>query len=127
MCLAAIEDAADLDAAAGERQQRVVDPGGAVEGEDRKPDLPALQFGLQPVCAHRQQLFHQLQLGRVVGCEGDLDRDAVDVDRLGHISQLFAAELPQREPRKLVRVLPEDEGIVEDEDVVGGCRGCRGG
>jgi hypothetical protein len=61
--LAAVEDAADLDAAAGEREQRVVDPGGAIEGEDRKPDLPALEFGLRPVCAHRQELLHQLESG----------------------------------------------------------------
>jgi hypothetical protein len=118
VCLATVEDATDLDAAAGEREQGVVDPRGAIEGEDRKPDLAALQLGLQPVCAHRQELLHQLELGRVVGGEGDLDGDAVDADRLRHISEQAAAELPEREPRKLVRVLPADECTVEDVDVV---------
>jgi hypothetical protein len=54
----------------------------------------------------------------VVGSEGDLDGDAVDVDRLRDISEEATAELPQREPRKLVRVLAADECIVEDVDVV---------
>jgi hypothetical protein len=74
-----------------------------VKGEDRKPDLAALEFGLQTVCAHGQQLLHQLELWCVVGGEGDLDRDAVDVDCLWHVSQQAAAELAQREPQKLAR------------------------
>ena len=54
----------------------------------------------------------------MVGSEGDLDRDAVDDDRLRHVTQQAAAALPQREPHKLVSVLSADECIVEDEDVV---------
>jgi hypothetical protein len=44
------------------------------------------QFGVHAACLHRQQLFHQLELGCVVGREGDLDRDAVDIDRLRHVA-----------------------------------------
>jgi len=52
--------------------------------------------------------------------------DAVDVDRLRHVAQLAAAELPQRESQKLVRVLSADACIVEDEDVVEVVVGCCG-
>jgi hypothetical protein len=52
------------------------------------------------------------------GAKATLDRDAVDADRRRHIAEHAAPELPQRESRKLVRVLPANECIVEDEDVV---------
>src|SRR3546814_10706125 len=71
VALAGIEDAANLDAALGDGDQRVVDAGRLGEGEDREVDT----------LLRLQDLLHDFHFRRVIRCKEGAHRDAVDGDR----------------------------------------------